>query len=158
MIFPSMCCRSSCPICRSDSISIRLARSLPISPKRECRYSRTTNLRRMCVTLQASLRSRDRKHRSKCSAVRCRKQHWSRCLWDRRLKQCWRNAMGKARRERRRLERERLTEGISALVDVVSRDAPRIVQRTEVETALNGQSYEEANWAKLSPAFREAHN
>jgi len=66
--------------------------------------------------------------------------------------------MGKARRERRRLERERLAEGISALVDVVSRDAPRIVQRTEVETALNGQSYEEANWAKLSPAFREAHN
>jgi hypothetical protein len=34
----------------------------------------------------------------------------------------------------------------------------RMVERVEVETAQSGQSYEEANWAKLSPMFRKSHN
>jgi hypothetical protein len=34
----------------------------------------------------------------------------------------------------------------------------RMVKRVEVETAQTGQSYEEANWAKLSPMFRKSHN
>jgi hypothetical protein len=34
----------------------------------------------------------------------------------------------------------------------------RMVKRVEVQTAETGQSYEEANWAKLSPMFRQTHN
>ena len=37
-------------------------------------------------------------------------------------------------------------------------DVPTMVHRVEVETAQTGQSYEEANWAKLSPMFRKSHN
>jgi hypothetical protein len=33
-----------------------------------------------------------------------------------------------------------------------------MVARHEAETVLQGQSYEEANWAKLSPTFRDTHN
>ena len=45
-----------------------------------------------------------------------------------------------------------------ALVKVVRRRKPRIVERHEAEVAMQGQTYEEANWAKLSPTFRTAHN
>jgi hypothetical protein len=31
-------------------------------------------------------------------------------------------------------------------------------ERQAIERELHGKSYEEANWAKLSPAFRQAHN
>jgi hypothetical protein len=37
-------------------------------------------------------------------------------------------------------------------------DVPTMVHRVEVQTAETGQSYEEANWAKLSPVFRKVHN
>jgi hypothetical protein len=37
-------------------------------------------------------------------------------------------------------------------------DVPVMIDRVQVEVAQHGQSYEEANWAKLSPAFRRAHN
>ncbi len=37
-------------------------------------------------------------------------------------------------------------------------DVPVMVERIEAETAQTGQSYEEANWAKLSPHFRKSHN
>jgi hypothetical protein len=94
----------------------------------------------------------------------------------------------KARKERRRLEREqRLAEAVALktyadqlvdkaaddmaqeygmleeveppqLVQIVKHERPPMISRAEAETALNGQTYEEANWAKLSPAYREAHN
>jgi hypothetical protein len=108
----------------------------------------------------------------------------------------------KARKERRRLERERLAaqnasyetssqstdrttaslqpgvqdglaatqtggeddgeqagkEAYSGLVEVVRRDRPPVVERMKVETERYGATYEEANWAKLSPTFRETHN
>jgi len=44
------------------------------------------------------------------------------------------------------------------LVEVVKRDQPRLTERQQQETEQYGQSYEEANWAKLSPMFRERHN
>jgi len=44
------------------------------------------------------------------------------------------------------------------LVKVVRRRRPRMVERHEAEVAMQGQTYEEANWAKLSPTFRDAHN
>jgi hypothetical protein len=37
-------------------------------------------------------------------------------------------------------------------------DVPTMVARVEVEQGLIGQSYEEANWATLSPQFRKVHN
>lgn len=37
-------------------------------------------------------------------------------------------------------------------------DVPLMVERVEQQTAETGQSYEEANWAKLSPHFRKVHN
>src|SRR5437899_948789 len=37
-------------------------------------------------------------------------------------------------------------------------DVPTIVARVRVETEQTGQTYEEANWPKLSPMFRAAHN
>ena len=37
-------------------------------------------------------------------------------------------------------------------------DVPTMVHRVEVETAQTGQSYEEVNWARLSPMFRKSHN
>jgi hypothetical protein len=107
--------------------------------------------------------------------------------------------MGKARRERRRLERERamlghaaatretsapieedqqlsVEEGVAdaqedgaeqagkeaysggTLVQVVQRDQPKYSERMQTEYERYGQTYEEANWAKLSPIFREQHN
>jgi hypothetical protein len=44
------------------------------------------------------------------------------------------------------------------LVQVVRHEYPVAVERMRVEYEQHGQTYEEANWAKLSPAFREAHN
>lgn len=35
---------------------------------------------------------------------------------------------------------------------------PKHVERVEAEEAINGKSYEEKNWARLSPEFRAAHN
>lgn len=38
-------------------------------------------------------------------------------------------------------------------------DVPLLVERVQqVDSATDGRSYEEANWARLSPAFRAAHN
>lgn len=37
-------------------------------------------------------------------------------------------------------------------------DVPTMVDRVEQQTVESGQSYEEANWAKLSPNFRKVHN
>lgn len=34
----------------------------------------------------------------------------------------------------------------------------KLVKRVQVERELRGKTYEEANWAKLSPSFRKAHN
>jgi hypothetical protein len=100
----------------------------------------------------------------------------------------------KARKERRRLEREarerqqlhdqgdrlrqilgltgideRVTQelqheaafvdaGMPALVEIVHRDLPAYAERAKKEFEQHGESYEEANWAKLSPTFRLAHN
>ena len=44
------------------------------------------------------------------------------------------------------------------LVKVVRRRRPRMVERHEAEVAMQGQTYEEAKWATLSPTFRDAHN
>ena len=42
---------------------------------------------------------------------------------------------------------------------VTDDDVPVLVERVRVEQEQHdGRSYEEANWAKLSPMFREAHN
>ena len=43
------------------------------------------------------------------------------------------------------------------LVTTVS-DLPRLIERTKIEQQQHGASYEEANWAKLSPTFRQTHN
>jgi hypothetical protein len=88
----------------------------------------------------------------------------------------------KARKERRRLERERLQREVEqwlvnkveaayeaeqagkeacsggTLVEVVRHDQPAYTERAKKEFEQHGASYEEANWAKLSPAFRLAHN
>ena len=40
----------------------------------------------------------------------------------------------------------------------VESDVPVLVARTRQQEQQNGQTYEEANWAKLSPAFRIRHN
>lgn len=87
----------------------------------------------------------------------------------------------KARKERRRLEREqREREQLTALlhelegdeseqagkeaysggtlVETVSYETPVLVERARKEAEQYGQTYEEANWAKLSPMFRERHN
>jgi hypothetical protein len=37
-------------------------------------------------------------------------------------------------------------------------DEPPMIARRDKEVATRGKSYEEENWAKLSPKFREAHN
>jgi hypothetical protein len=34
----------------------------------------------------------------------------------------------------------------------------KLIKRVKVEQETRGKTYEEANWAKLSPAFRKAHN
>jgi hypothetical protein len=38
------------------------------------------------------------------------------------------------------------------------RQAPRVHAQQHYPPFSSGQTYEEANWARLSPAFREAHN
>ena len=89
----------------------------------------------------------------------------------------------KARKERRRREREeRLREQLAALaidqqttqelqhevafvddtvptmVEVVYRNAPAYAERAKKEFEQHGASYEEVNWARLSPTFRDTHN
>jgi hypothetical protein len=44
------------------------------------------------------------------------------------------------------------------MVKLVTDDAALLGERVRVEEAQEGKSYEEANWAKLSPTFRRAHN
>lgn len=41
---------------------------------------------------------------------------------------------------------------------VVHDDVPTMVARVEQQSAESGQSYEEANWPRLSPMFRRSHN
>jgi hypothetical protein len=56
------------------------------------------------------------------------------------------------------------SEPYGALVEAVplklrkpSDNSPLLARRDQ-EVALHGKSFEEANWAKLSPTFRETHN
>lgn len=67
------------------------------------------------------------------------------------------------REKRRRAQLQALYEELSKdlVIDEavpLPDDVPLLIERTQVEQALYGQSYEEANWAKLSPMFRDAHN
>jgi len=77
----------------------------------------------------------------------------------------------KRRKERRRLEQLKALLGIAeefaaqpqavdepTLIEAVSRETPAMVERAKAEAEQHGATYEEANWAKLSPAFRAAHN
>jgi hypothetical protein len=88
----------------------------------------------------------------------------------------------KARKERRRVERERardwanlpidqhvtqelqheaafVDDTVPTLVEVVHHDElPPAIERMKAETEQHGATYEEANWAKLAPHFRDAHN
>jgi hypothetical protein len=74
----------------------------------------------------------------------------------------------KARKERRRLEREQRAALLTAIADEiepVAREHGLISEPDDVPTLVEvvraepeGPSYEEANWAKLSPTFRDAHN
>ena len=37
-------------------------------------------------------------------------------------------------------------------------EIPVLIERVQIQEQQNGKTYEEANWAKLSPNFRAAHN
>jgi len=53
---------------------------------------------------------------------------------------------------------ETLLKKLARAKKLAGADVPTMVARVEVEQAMTGQSYEEANWPKLSPTFRRVHN
>lgn len=72
--------------------------------------------------------------------------------------------MSRKRRERRErmraamLAASQAADPPAAIEALPALDVPLLVARVEREQQREGMSYEEANWDKLSPRFREAHN
>src|SRR5262245_35124204 len=74
---------------------------------------------------------------------------------DSRTRTTAKSAAGKTRKRKTRISPLRKLLGIA---EAAYEDVPTLVDRVQIETEMHGKSYEEANWPKLSPMFRKAHN